>query len=103
MSVNFQLLQQLCNIHAPSGNEVAMKEFLKTYIIQNQHAWKTQPEIIEGDFIQDCLILKFGEPTTAIFAHMDSIGFTVRYHNQVVKIGGPVTADGIRLKGQDSH
>jgi putative aminopeptidase FrvX len=102
MSINFQLLQQLCTIHAPSGNEIGMKEFLRTFIIQHQHSWKIQPEIIEGDFIQDCLILKFGKPTTAIFAHMDSIGFTARYKNEVVKIGGPVTGNGIRLVGKDS-
>lgn len=102
MGIDFQLLQQLCTIHAPSGNEVGMKDFLRTFIIQHQNSWKVKPEIIEGDFIQDCLILKFGKPTTAIFAHMDSIGFTVRYGNEVVKIGGPVTGNGIQLVGKDS-
>ena len=79
MDLDFQLLKELCAIQAPSGNEVAMKEFIKQYVAHNQQNWKVQPELIEGDFIQDCLILKFGKPTTAIFAHMDSIGFTVRY------------------------
>lgn len=97
-----KLLEQLCAIHAPSGNESGMKEFIKQYINEHQHKWKTAPEIIEGDFIQDCLLLKFGKPTTAIFAHMDSIGFTVRYKNEVVKIGGPVTNNGIKLIGRDS-
>ncbi len=96
------LLRQLCSIHAPSGNEILMKEFIKQYIKDHQSNWVTTPEIIEGDFIQDCLILKFGKPTTAIFAHMDSIGFTVRYQNEVVKIGGPVTNTGIKLVGKDS-
>jgi putative aminopeptidase FrvX len=103
MSIDYQLLQQLCKIHAPSGNEIGMKDFLRTFVIQHQNSWKVKPEIIEGDFIQDCMILKFGKPTTAIFAHMDSIGFTVRYHNEVVKIGGPVTTNGIRLVGKDSQ
>ncbi len=103
MSIDFTLLQQLCKIQAPSGNEIAMKDFLRTHIIQHQNSWKCKPEIIEGDFIQDCMILKFGKPTTAIFAHMDSIGFTVRYQNEVVKIGGPVTGNGIKLVGKDSQ
>lgn len=98
-----ELLKQLCAIHAPSGNEVAMKEFIKQYIQTHQSAWATVPEVIEGDFIQDCLLLKFGQPTTAIFAHIDSIGFTARYKNEVVKIGGPVTASGIKLVGKDSQ
>lgn len=99
---NFQLLKQLCSIHAPSGNEVALKDFIKEYVKENSFKWNQQPEVIEGDFIQDCLILKFGKPTTSIFAHMDSIGYTVRYKNEVVKIGGPVTQDGIKLVGEDS-
>lgn len=99
---DLQVLKKLCTIHAPSGNEMALKEFIKEYVIQYSSEWITKPEIIEGDFIQDCLILKFGKPTTAIFAHMDSIGYTVRYKNEVVKIGGPVTEDGILLTGEDS-
>lgn len=98
-----ELLKQLCSIHAPSGNEIGMKNFIKQYIQENQSNWVSKPEIIEGDFIQDCLLLKFGKPTTAIFAHMDSIGFTVRYKNEVVKIGGPVTGNGIKLVGKDSR
>jgi putative aminopeptidase FrvX len=102
MGIDFQFLKQLCSIHAPSGNEIAMKDFLRTFIIQHQNSWKVKPELIEGEFLQDCMILKFGKPTTAIFAHMDSIGFTVRYGNEVVKIGGPVTGNGIKLTGKDS-
>lgn len=102
MRADFGLLQQLCSIHAPSGNEVNMKEFIKNYVKSNSKNWNTVPEIIEGDFFQDSFLLKFGKPTTAIFAHMDSIGFTVRYKNEVVKIGGPVTDSGIKLVGSDS-
>lgn len=102
MSIQYQLLKDLCSIHAPSGNEIALKDFIKNYVIQQQSHWKVKPEIIEGEFMQDCLILKFGQPTTAIFAHMDSIGFTVRYNNEVVKIGGPVAETGMRLVGKDT-
>ena len=68
-----QLLKTLCAIHASSGNEGPVKEFLLDYIQKNKANWKVQPEIITGDHIQDCIILKFGTPKTAIFAHMDSI------------------------------
>jgi len=34
---------------------------------------------------------------------MDSIGFTVRYNNEIIKIGGPVTDNGIKLIGRDSN
>lgn len=96
------LLKMLCALRAPSGNEGPMKEFIIDYVKQNQSKWAVQPEIIEGNFIGDALILKFGQPSTAVFAHMDSIGFTVRYNNGLVKIGGPRTDTGFKLVGADS-
>lgn len=87
----------MCAIHAPSGNEAPLKDFLLEYIQQEKKNWKTKPKIFSGKDFQDCIILVFGKPRTAIFAHMDSIGFTVRYGNQLVKIGGPRTPHGIEL------
>jgi len=99
---DYSLLKEMCSIHAPSGNEVAMKDFILDYIKLHAANWKHQPKIIAGKGFQDNIILVFGKPRTAIFAHMDSIGFTVRYGKQLVKIGGPVTKVGIVLTGADS-
>jgi putative aminopeptidase FrvX len=95
------LLQQLCEVQAPSGHEGPMKEFLLQYIKKHKKNWDTQPEIFQGEEFQDCLILKFGKPRTAIFAHMDTVGFTVRYFNQLVSIGSPDAEMGIKLVGND--
>ena len=97
-----ELLKELCGIHAPSGNEIKMTNFLLNYIEKNKSSWKVQPEIFSGDGFQDCIMLKFGKPTTAIFAHIDSIGFTVKYNKEIVKIGGPRTIEGTVLVGRDS-
>jgi putative aminopeptidase FrvX len=97
-----ELLKTMCGIHAPSGNEIQMTEFLLSYINENKKNWKNQPEIYYGDNFQDCIILKFGEPKTAIFAHVDSIGFTVKYGKEIVRIGGPETTEGTILVGEDS-
>jgi putative aminopeptidase FrvX len=97
-----KLLKELCAIEAPAGNEVAMTEYLLNYIKKNSKKWAVQPTVYHGDGFQDCIVLVFGKPRTAIFAHIDSIGFTVRYNNQLVKIGGPQTEDGTELIGQDS-
>jgi len=97
-----KLLKKMCEIHAPSGEELAMKEFLLNYINDNQINWKVQPTLHHGHGFQDNLILVFGKPRTAIFAHLDSIGFTVKYDNEIVKIGGPVSTEGIVLVGEDS-
>lgn len=96
-----QLLEELCQIHAPSGNETAMSDFILDYIQKEKKNWKNLPEIYAGNKFQDCIILKFGIPRTAVFAHMDSIGFTVRYENQLVPIGGPEIHPGDVLVGQD--
>ncbi len=63
--------------------------------------WASQPEIIEGKNFQDCLLLKFGKPRTAIFAHFDTVGFSVRYFNQLVSIGSPDAEAGTKLVGRD--
>lgn len=96
-----KLLKEMCSIHAPSGNEAPMTEFLLKYINKNKKNWKVKPKIYAGDGFQDCIILVFGKPRTAVFAHIDSIGFTVRYGKQLVKIGGPRAVNGFKLTGKD--
>lgn len=99
--MNLSLLKTMCAIHSPSGNEVAMKDFLLNYIKSEQKNWKHKPKIIHGKGFQDNIMLVFGKPRTAIFAHTDSIGFTVRYGKQLVKIGGPQIIKGMELVGTD--
>ena len=98
-----ELLKTLCQIEAPSGSEQNMTEFVLDYIKSNQGSWKVKPELFYGDGFQDCIVLVFGKPTTAIFAHLDSIGYNVKYNNEVIKIGGPSNKEGIVLVGQDSQ
>jgi len=100
--MDFSLLKDLQAIHAPAGDEAPLRDFLIYYVEKNKAKWKVQPDLIYGDDFQDCLILKFGKPRTAIFAHMDSIGFTVRYGKGLVKLGGPRLISGIQLVGEDS-
>lgn len=94
---DFNLLKTMSAIHAPSGNEVAMKNFLLDYIKKEKNNWQVKPKAYSGDGFQDCIVLIFGKPRTAVFAHMDSIGFTVRYEKQLVKIGSPHTSNEMHL------
>ncbi|MES2763445.1 MAG: aminopeptidase [Bacteroidota bacterium] len=100
--MDLSILKTMCAIHSPSGNEVAMKEFILDYIKKEQKNWKHKPKVIHGKGFQDNIMLVFGKPRTAIFAHTDSIGFTVRYGKQLVKIGGPRIEKGYELVGSDS-
>lgn len=94
----------MCAVHAPAGEELAMKEYLLNYIEQQQGNWKVQPQLFHGKDFQDALVLVFGDaPKTAIFAHIDSIGFSVAYNKQLLKIGGPRSGNDWPLVGKDRH
>ncbi|GAA4018337.1 hypothetical protein GCM10022408_35120 [Hymenobacter fastidiosus] len=80
-----------------------MTKFLLDYVRQNQGTWRVQPQVRAGGQFQDCIILVFGKPRTAVFAHIDSIGFTVRYGRELIRIGGPRAQTGYHLVGQDSQ
>lgn len=101
-TMDFSILKKMCNIHAPSGSEYLMTEFLLEYIKRNQKNWKKQPIILSGGEFQDSIILVFGKPKTAIFSHIDSVGFTVGYGSKLIKIGGPQVESGYKLFGKDS-
>jgi putative aminopeptidase FrvX len=98
-----ELLEKLCAIRAASGNEIAMTTFLLDYIKTNKKNWLVKPKVFAGEGFQDCIVLVFGKPKTAIFAHLDSIGFNVKYGKELIKIGGPRTQSGYRLVGTDSR
>ena len=67
-----ELLKQLCKIHAPAGSEAPLTDFVLNYIQVNKKDWKVQPEIFHGDGFQDCIVLVFGKPKTAIFAEISN-------------------------------
>jgi putative aminopeptidase FrvX len=96
------LLKQLIEVRGASGDEGIIKDFILNHVQSSMKSWKVQPQIIHGEEFQDALILVFGKPRTAIFAHIDTIGFTVGYGKDLIKIGGPKTTDGIALVGSDS-
>ena len=96
-----ELLKSLCSIRATSGSEKPIKEFILQYVNSESANWLVKPEIYSGDDLQDNIILKFGEPRTAIFAHMDSVGFTVRYDNQLIPVGSPEVHSEYKLVGED--
>ena len=98
-----ELLKKLVEVRSASSDEGKMKAFILDYVNANKSNWKVQPEIIEGRGFQDCVILVFGKPRTAIYAHMDSIGFSTGYDKELIKVGGPRLIEGIELVGSDSQ
>jgi putative aminopeptidase FrvX len=101
--LDYKLLEQLIAIQGTSGDEAGIKEFILNYVERHKSKWISQPTIIQGEEFQDALILVFGKPTTAIFAHTDTIGFMSGYGDNLIKIGGPRIIDGTQLVGKDQQ
>jgi putative aminopeptidase FrvX len=97
-----QLLFELLSKRSVSGDESEISTFILNYAKKQSSSWKVQPQIYFGENFHDCLLLKFGEPRTAVFAHMDTVGFMTRYQNQLISVGGPEIKERIRLTGKDS-
>ncbi len=100
------LLKQLCEIHAPSGEEYRVRDFLIEYVEKHAQNWEQQPQLLYGDGFQDCLLVVFGEPDKAVMAHMDSVGFTAGYNNQLIPIGSPAPNDSSTIRnehGETAH
>lgn len=93
------LLEQLTAIPGASSDEGKISEFILKHVAENQSAWKSKPTVLHGDEMQDNVILVFGEPRTAIYAHTDTVGFTVGHRNRLIEIGSPSPREGTRLVG----
>ncbi|MEB2786622.1 aminopeptidase [Algoriphagus persicinus] len=98
MKFLFEILKQ----NSVSGDESRTSDFIIQYIAQRKKYWNVSPEIFSGENFHDCILLKFGVPRTAVFAHIDTIGFMSRYHNQLISVGGPEIIEGTVLQGKDS-
>ena len=81
-----ELLKKLVSIQGVSGDESTVSKFIQNYCEENMSGWKKQPKIIVEPHLHDCLILVFGDPKTAIYAHIDTIGYTVGYSNNLIPI-----------------
>jgi putative aminopeptidase FrvX len=99
MKFLFELLSK-CSV---SGDESDISNFIVNYVKERSIGWKVQPQVFFGEKFHDCILLKFGVPRTAVFAHIDTVGFMTRYLNQLIPVGGPEITDGIRLCGKDRN
>ncbi|WP_144607373.1 M20/M25/M40 family metallo-hydrolase [Algoriphagus algorifonticola] len=97
-----KLLFDLLKKFGVSGDEQDTANFILEYIDKRQRFWNVQPKVFFGEEFHDCILLKFGTPRTALFAHMDTIGFMVRYENQLIPVGGPEFISDTEMVGEDS-
>ncbi len=99
-TLDLALLEQLTRIQATCGAEGDLKNFVLQYLEDNQKSFLAKPHIFTGFGLLDAVLLVFGKPNVAVFAHMDSVGYTVRYDNKLIPIGSPTSVNGTKLKGK---
>jgi putative aminopeptidase FrvX len=100
--MNLDLLKALCAIPATAGDESKMTEYILKYFSLYSKDFKSMPQVFSGAGFQDMVIAVFGQPRTAVFAHMDSVGFCVAHKKELVKIGNPKAENGTKLVGEDA-
>ena len=99
---SYTLLKELCSVHAPSGDESALTSFIYQYVQKHSNSWRKRPQVFSGPGFQDTIILVFGNPRVAAFAHIDSVGFMVGYEKELLPIGTPKAEEGTQLVGRDA-
>lgn len=97
----FEELRALVSIEGASGDEGRVAAAV---------AERAAPlEGVQTEPIQDNLIVWRGRPQVALFAHLDTVGFTLGYGRDLVRIGGPhveggeairSTINGVTYRGQ---
>lgn len=97
-----EILFQLLSSKGVSGDEYNTSRLILSYIQERKSTWNVFPTVYSGDEFHDCILLKFGNPRTAVFAHIDTIGFMTRYSNELIPVGGPEIYPETILVGNDS-
>lgn len=86
----FEELSALIAIEGTSGDEAPVADRIAE--------WIAPLPGLQSRRIQDNLIVWRGEAQVALFAHMDTIGFTLGYDRELIRIGGPHVTGGEPLR-----
>lgn len=88
--MDLDLLLQLHQIPGPSGDEGAIADFVeeRCKAVAGAGVWR----------VGDLVLATRGKPKVAVFAHLDTIGFTLGYDRELIPIGGPHVQGDERLR-----
>lgn len=79
------LLGTLLQAEATSGDELALSRLVEDVALRFAPAARRVR-------VGNTLLVFKGDPKLAVFAHLDSVGFTLGYDNRMIPIGGPAVA-----------
>lgn len=102
-TTSLTLLRTLCGLPATAGDEKQLADWVLNHVLTHRDSWVQKPEIFAGEGFQDAVVLVFGQPKVAVFAHLDGVGFCAAYGNKLVPIGKPKAETGAVLVGSDSQ
>lgn len=88
-----ELLQELQQIPGPSGDEGRVADFIESYAGRVKNVTLRR--------VGDLVVATRGTPRVSVFAHTDTVGFTLGYGRALIPIGGPHTEGGERLREVD--
>jgi len=100
---DIQLFKQLTRLHSPASQEERATQFILDFIRNNKKSWKVKPRVLHGGDFQNNIVLVFGKPKLALFAHLDNVGFTVGHNKQLFPIGGVELIKNAKLRGFDNN
>ena len=90
--LDIELLLKLLSIEATPGDEDRMAAWLVDFIPGYA------PEATLLQRIGNTVLAQCGQPRTAVFAHLDTVGFTQGYDNRLIPAGSPQATPGVRLR-----
>lgn len=85
------LLGTLLNQEATSGDEDRLVRLIDDHVIAHAPAARRVR-------IGNTLIVAKGRPRVAVFAHVDSVGFTLGYDGRLIPVGGPQVTDKVGVR-----
>src|SRR3569833_1310902 len=88
VSSTIELLFELLNVDSPSGDEGAMADWIDAWARANC------PDARIARLGDSLVVVRGQSPATAIYAHIDTTGFTLGYDKRLISIGSPEPEDG---------
>lgn len=85
------LLGTLMTVEATSGDEERLVDLIVDFLSRQVPAAALHR-------VGNTLIAKLGHPRVAVFAHTDTVGFTLGYKGNLIPIGGPSVQDGVGVR-----
>ncbi|NMC98200.1 MAG: hypothetical protein GYA62_00565 [Bacteroidales bacterium] len=89
-------IEKLCSIHAPSGFESMLIEYLIGWFAN------FIPNAVIDKTINNTLLIIKGQPKVVFIAHADSVGFILQYNNKLLALGSPEVFEKTKLRTIDN-